>query len=209
MFFAFTASLVALSIAFMLLELVAMLLVVSVPHQKKTLSFIAILLSEVISATIYAAFIAGVTVGFRSHPEVTNAWVYAGFGFIFAFMNLWANVQVRRRSVPEYLSTRERFYPTQEEDDDRAALAGATVGMLAGLIEYPLFYTWPEAIAIIPGTSTLFTWVVGLANWLTSFWLGRVIVILATLGFFVNLLMTLRFFLVLLTLLGRSTSARR
>lgn len=142
----------------------------------------------------------------RSADERSDVWsailnqislsvVFAGFIAVISYMydhtRPWSTrgstrfVDLLRHTL---LSAR---MPTRNKQEwpskvELAAAHGAGIGALAGLIAFLIFYSWPEAITVIPGAYTFFSLTIGLADWLTGFWIVRIILAIAVLGYLMN-----------------------
>lgn len=138
----------------------------------------SILLNQIVFSITLSAFIAVVSLFYSSSKMVRHWWVYALAGFVVTYLSLGSNAHERRKELAQY-----HYEYGHVPVADMGAVHGAEVGMFAGLIAYPVIYVWPQLIMVIPGAPTLFEWTIRVAEWVTQFWLVRVILGFAVLAY--------------------------
>jgi hypothetical protein len=132
-------------------------------------------LMEFLSRVILTGFIAISFRNYASHSSVEHPWAYAILGFVVAYLFNFGAGQYLAASVNHWSPPVLKGMAT-----------GAGLAFFVGFVAYPVFYTWPQVIASIPGINILFTWSRELANWLGSFSLLRIFAVLLALVFLLN-----------------------
>ncbi len=131
--------------------------------------------NQAIICVAYAGFLAVISAIYAEHEAVQYPWLYGVAGFIATYFALGSNAHSKAEASRQVFS-----WPTPEEE---AAATGAGIGFLAGLLAYPAFFLWPAVVGLIPGVPMFFTWVIGVADWLSGFWIVRIILGFTLLGY--------------------------
>lgn len=183
MFLSFLAGLVLLSFSFRLL-----LIIIGLPlelifaflsrNRDVRTGTLSVIINQVILSVVFSGFIAIICLLYASHPSIQHSWFYATCGFIATFLALSSNVQNKRQEIQD-----SSAWTTPEGE---GAFQGAGIGLLAGLVAYPVFYNVPQIVGVIPGAVSFFEWTIRLADWLTEFWIVRAILGLTIVGYVLN-----------------------
>jgi tetratricopeptide (TPR) repeat protein len=138
-------------------------------RKQRTSISIAVLIYVVISF-IYTGIIANISFFYASQPDVNYPWVYAFCGFIILYLGLGSVPLARQKS--DYFIF---WSQTSGATGNQLAEEGFSIGVLIGLIVYPILYNWPQSLKFIPGTIIFSTWLINLVNWLTNYWIAQIV----------------------------------
>ena len=176
MFFSFIGSLILLTFAFLLLNMVVALpyALIGSYYIHRTGDYRSAETSakwqQITLSVIYAGIIAIMSHLYASQAEYP--WVYGIFGFVVTWLSLVENYNDKRNQLDNI-----------NNPGRHGVVLGAVLGILAALVAYPLCYFWPQVITIIPGIMTFFTWTIGLMDWLNGFWIVKIIVVILAVGY--------------------------
>lgn len=142
MFLNFIASLILLSFTFQFLIMIigiplALVLTLLSRGSNDRYGIWSTMLNQITLSVVYSGFIAIISLLYASHWAVKYPWVYATCGFIATYFTLGSNAHAKLQQANALFS-----WLTPEE---QAAAEGAGIGVLAGLIAYPVFYNIREA----------------------------------------------------------------
>ncbi len=127
---------------------------------------------------LYSAYIALITLLFTSNASVSPTWPYFLAGLVWVFFRLGSNAAAKSEERGEF-----GLWQTTEQE---AAATGAAIGVLVGLVAYPVFYLAPQVALFIPGAEWFLTSSLKFGLWLSHFWIVRVILLFTVGGYILN-----------------------
>lgn len=139
-------------------------------------------LFQAIICVIYAVSIAVISSSYAGREAASYPCIYGFAGFIATYSALGSNAQRKAEGNRDVFS-----WPMLEE---QAAARGAEIGSLAGLLAYFVFFLWPAVVGLIPGMAAFLRWFIGIADWLSCFWIVGIILVLTLLGYILSAGMT-------------------
>lgn len=138
----------------------------------------SVVFNQGIIALLYTAYIAIITLLFTSNEVVSVSWPYFLIGMVWVFFTLGSNAAAKSQERGEF-----GLWQTPEQE---AAATGAAIGVLLGLVGFPLFYNMPELVLIIPGADWFLSWSYNLGLWLSQFGIVRLILLFVVGGYVLN-----------------------
>ena len=147
-------------------------------HSEGPVHLISIAFNQGMISLLYAAYIALITLLFTSNEAVSSAWPYFLTGLIWVFFALGSNAAGKSQEAAQLA-----LWQTPEQE---AAATGAAIGVLVGLVAYPLFYFLPQLALVIPGAEWFLTSSFRLGVWLGQFWIVRLILLFTVGGYLLN-----------------------
>lgn len=183
MFLTYVAALALLGFAFrFVLAVIAVPLVLLSAtlsrHSQGAVHLISIAFNQGMISVLYAAYIALVTLLFTSSETVSVAWPYFITGMVWVFFALGSNAAGKARETGGL-----GLWQTPEQ---QATATGAAIGVLVGLVAYPVFYLVPHLVLVIPGAEWFLTSSFSLGVWLGRFWIVRLILLFTVGGYLLN-----------------------
>lgn len=126
-------------------------------------AYLLVILPPIIFQVIISGLIAIFTKSFVLHNSIEFSWVYMIMGFVFVNILTWPNTLYFIRNINNPL--------------EAIRAKGSIYGSLIAFVAYPIIYLFPAIILTIPGSYTLFSWLLVIYSWLYSFWILRFLAI--------------------------------
>lgn len=147
-------------------------------HSEGPVHLISIAFNQGMISLLYAAYIALITLLFTSSEAVSVAWPYVVTGMIWVFFALGSDAAGKSQEAGQVA-----LWQTPEP---QAAATGAAIGVLVGLVAYPIFYLLPHLVLVIPGAEWFLTSSLSFGVWLGQFWIVRLILLFTVGGYLLN-----------------------
>jgi hypothetical protein len=135
--------------------------------------------TQILLSLIYTGFVAVVAGAYADSPEVESWWIYAAMGLVVTYLGLGSGAHEKAKHL-------RRDSWDAPDPEMSGNVHGAGLGVVAGVIAYPLIYAWPQLVLIVPGAPGLFSWTIWGADWLMQFWVARVVLGLAVVSYLLN-----------------------
>ncbi len=147
-------------------------------YEDESSAFWSAAMTQAVLCITYAGFLALVSLAYASDPTVRHPWLYSTVGFVATYLALGSNAYEIRKELAGSWST--------PSTDTLGGVQGAGIGVLLGLLAYPMIYVWPVLFTAIPGAATLLRWTLLGADWLLQWWIVRIALSLGVLSYLLN-----------------------